>query len=339
MAASLPITSQADVPPYTGCANCHVFGWVQPDPAELRNCGKCKVLKYCSQECQAEHWKLVHKGQCKLLANAKESSKIPVTIFSHHPFTNDALPENTAEALVELIQRVLAKMRYINHPVCSMFPAEMKQLEVGVVHYRKLLWALQKTFPKQAKIPCGLDLPANYLEYQGLLKKDPLDLGSILSLMWYRLLDHKTALQVNLMKDPGAMIPKEAWAGAEKEVGVFPRRLQNLIKAFATSRRDFPSFEELLRIFCGGSLIQQCSFCSNTTKVVAIDEEKNCQGFAVILPHFSPTFSCGKPDCNKEMVKKLNAWNDWLTAEVALFKKLQVTRCDFCFKFAGKVSR
>ena len=111
MAASLPITTQANVHPYTGCANCHVFGWVQTDPAELRKCGKCKVLKYCSQECQAEHWKLVHKGHCKLLAKAKESSKVPVTIFSHHPFPSAVPPENTLEALVELIQRVLSKMR------------------------------------------------------------------------------------------------------------------------------------------------------------------------------------------------------------------------------------
>ena len=340
MAASLPIASQTN---YTGCANCHVFGWVQPDPAELRKCGKCKVLKYCSQECQAEHWKLVHKGHCKLLAKAKESSNIPVTIFSHHPFPNDALPENTAEALVELIQRVLAKMWDINHPFCSMFPAQMKQMVVAVVHYRKVLWALQKTFPKQAKIPFGLDVPdgPDFLKYQSLFKKDPLDLGSILSLLCYRLLDHKFALQVNLMKDPGALIPKEAWAGAEKDVGVFPTRLQDLIKAFATSGHDFPSYEELLRIFCGGSLIQQCSFCSDTTKVAALHEEKNSfrQGFAVILPHFSPTFRCDKPACNKEMTKKLDAWNDWLTAESALFKKLQITRCDFCFKFAGKVNR
>ena len=34
------------------------------------------------------------------------------------------------------------------------------------------------------------------------------------------------------MKDSHAMIPKEAWCGAENEIGVFPIRLQELIKTF-----------------------------------------------------------------------------------------------------------
>jgi len=344
MATSCPITSQANVFPYTGCANCQVFGWVQPDPAQLRNCGKCKVLKYCSQECQAEHWKLVHKGQCKLLAKARESSKIPVTIFSHHPFPSFAPPENTLEALVELIQRVLAKMQDINHPVCYLLPAQMKQIEDTVVRYRDVIWAHQKTFPKQAKIPWGLESPLaiiDFLDYQSQSKTDPLDLGSILSLLWFRLLSQKTVLELNLMKDPGAMILKKAWEGAEKEVGDFPNQLQELIKAFYASERNFPSYEGLLKAFCGGSLIQKCSFCSNTIKVDALLRERSSSSlaFAMIQPHFSPTFSCGKPACIQEMVKKARAWNDWQLAEAALFKKLQITRCDFCFKHAGKVNR
>ena len=344
MAASLPIASQANVFPYTGCANCFVFGWVQPDPAELRKCGKCKVLKYCGQECQAEHWKHVHKDQCKLLAKARESSKIPVTIFSYIPFSSAALPANTLEALVELIQRVLAKMRDINHPVCSVLPAEMKKIEDGMVANRRIIWAHQKTFPKQAQSFASWFLGANNvirtLEY--LLQSemnDPLDLGSILLLLYLRFLDHKTVLQVNQMKEPGAMIPKEAWSGAEKEVGVFPTRLQELIEAFYAKGQDFPSYEELVKILCGGSLTQQCSFCSSTIKVEVLAGEKIGLGCALVQPYSSPTFRCGKSACIKEMQKKMAAWKGWLLAVGALFNKLQITRCDFCFKFAEKVKR
>ena len=348
MAASLPMASQANVDPYmymyTGCANCFVFGWVQPDPAELRKCGKCKVLKYCGQECQAEHWKHVHKDQCKLLAKARESSKIPVTIFSYIPLSSAALPENTLEALVGLILRVLAKMWDINHPVCSVFPSEMKKMEDDMMAIRRLIWADQKTFPKQAqRFPyCSLDADnvnriLEYLFQSGM--NDPLDLGSILLLLLRRLLGHKTVLQVNQMKEPGAMIPKEAWSGAEKEVGVFPTRLQELIEAFYAKDQHFPSYEELLEIFCGGSLIQECSFCSSTIKLEALFGEKSGVGAAVVRPHSSPTFICGKSACNEEMLKRMDAWNGWLIAVGALLNKLQITRCDFCFKFAEKVKR
>jgi len=340
MAASLPIASQANVDRYTGCANCLVFGWVQPDPAGLRKCGKCKVLKYCGQECQAEHWESVHKDQCKLLSKARESSKIPVTIYSNIPFSSAALPENTLEALVELIQRVLAKMRDINHPVCSVFPAEMKALEDEMVAKRRIIWAHQKTFPKQAKSFFGTDnVAATFFKYLFQSETDPLDLGSILLLLLMKCVDHKTVLEVNQMKEPGAMIPKEAWSGAEKEVGLFPTRLQELIEAFHAKGQDFPSYLELLKIFCGGSLIQECSFCSNTTKVEALYGEKRSLGCALVRPHSSPTFMCGKPACVQEIRKRLGAWNDWLLAEKALFSKLQITRCDFCFKFAEKVNR
>ena len=37
------------------CGNCYVFGWRQVDSESLQKCGRCKVLQYCSQQCQAEH--------------------------------------------------------------------------------------------------------------------------------------------------------------------------------------------------------------------------------------------------------------------------------------------
>jgi len=42
----------------TGCANC---GDVAPT---LRTCSRCKVVSYCSKECQVAHWKLGHKVAC-----------------------------------------------------------------------------------------------------------------------------------------------------------------------------------------------------------------------------------------------------------------------------------
>ena len=346
MAASIPIASQANVFPYTGCANCFVFGWVQPDPAELRKCAKCKVLRYCSQECQAEHWKMVHKDQCKWLTKDRESSKIPVTIFSLSSFPSGPLSENTLECLVELIQRVLVKMRDTNHPVCSMFPADMKGLEDQMVRNKRVIWAHQKIFPKQAKsFPSCLLVPVSnsLVEYVSQARED---LGSILFLLCRGFVDHQTVLELDLMKDPHAMIPKDLWSGAGREVGVFPSRLQELINTFYEKRAFYHvgqgsiSYEELLKILCGGSLIQECSFCSNTTKIEALAGEKvGLAASALIKPYFSPTFSCSGLVCNIQMDQRMKTYTDLVLAEDALFKKLQITRCDFCFKHAEKVKR
>lgn len=46
---------------------------------ELLSCGGCRKHRYCSKECQREHWKLAHKKFCKEEAEEKEEDVKPVT--------------------------------------------------------------------------------------------------------------------------------------------------------------------------------------------------------------------------------------------------------------------
>ena len=71
MASSLPT-----VPPiiFDKCANCLAFGWKQPEPAALKQCKRCKVVKYCGVDCQAEHFKFIHKKHCKKLTVSRQVS-------------------------------------------------------------------------------------------------------------------------------------------------------------------------------------------------------------------------------------------------------------------------
>jgi hypothetical protein len=50
------------------CANCYVLENTLDE--RLLKCGQCRLIKYCSRECQREHWKKAHKKQCKKLAPA-----------------------------------------------------------------------------------------------------------------------------------------------------------------------------------------------------------------------------------------------------------------------------
>lgn len=43
------------------CANCGSSDDV------LRSCSRCKLVHYCGQECQTQHWKAIHKKDCKTL--------------------------------------------------------------------------------------------------------------------------------------------------------------------------------------------------------------------------------------------------------------------------------
>jgi len=54
------------------CFNCSYNRWQQPeDETSIQQCAKCKMVTYCSKECQKEHWHNVHKKHCKYLSKQK----------------------------------------------------------------------------------------------------------------------------------------------------------------------------------------------------------------------------------------------------------------------------
>jgi len=54
------------------CSNLEGPSEVELVQGRARLCGKCRVARYCSKECQAQHWKL-HKPACKALAAAQQA--------------------------------------------------------------------------------------------------------------------------------------------------------------------------------------------------------------------------------------------------------------------------
>ena len=40
------------------CAQCHTTGF------DLRKCSRCRLVHYCSKDCQAKNWP-IHKSYCK----------------------------------------------------------------------------------------------------------------------------------------------------------------------------------------------------------------------------------------------------------------------------------
>lgn len=60
------------------CANCFVLESALLDESNndqqgLKKCSRCRQIKYCSRECQVEHWK-THKKQCKKAAQSTSTS-------------------------------------------------------------------------------------------------------------------------------------------------------------------------------------------------------------------------------------------------------------------------
>ena len=68
-------------------------------------------------------------------------------------------------------------------------------------------------------------------------------------------------------KDPRTAAPEEFWNGLEEDCSIFTTAVDKIVNA---CKNGIPSFAELLRVFCGGSLRQKCTFCRKSMMVEAI---------------------------------------------------------------------
>jgi hypothetical protein len=56
------------------CVNCSCYGW-SCNTSNMKVCSRCKVLSYCSQICQLEHFNKTHMKTCKYIAGIKVKEK------------------------------------------------------------------------------------------------------------------------------------------------------------------------------------------------------------------------------------------------------------------------
>ena len=100
---------------------------------------------------------LVHKEHCKKLARAKKleeeegkvSSRVPVGIYSHHPFPEESLPEDTAQILTVQAHRILIKLRMSLHfeHAGSKMQKDLLELEKAMEWSRRIICRERKIRP------------------------------------------------------------------------------------------------------------------------------------------------------------------------------------------------
>lgn len=314
------------------CANCIVFQWEQPAVGNLQKCSRCKVLQYCSKDCQKEHWMLVHKEQCKQLAKTK-------AVYRPLDYSN-----GPNESLLMLVWRILVKIKSTDLFSNTRVRTLAMQLEEETMKSKAWI-EYQK---KICRVTSGLvELGTQqYEQTRQMFDMDmkSVDLWSTLHLLWGRIYNYNTYLRVRRLKEPKSAELEEFWSNMEDDVGSFPSRVAELIEAF--SGTQFPSFfEELLKIWCGGSLVQNCSFCAAIVTVAAVSGEVlgAFRGMGppsiLLVPHLPPIIYCGSDKCLPQYDVKREAWNRFVLAVNASYNKLVKNNCDYCFKLANEVHR
>jgi len=66
-----PSCAKCELPPESAGLEVFVAEGFEGDTVKLKACSGCGVTRYCSRECQIEHWKVGHKKVCKQLKSEK----------------------------------------------------------------------------------------------------------------------------------------------------------------------------------------------------------------------------------------------------------------------------
>ena len=327
------------------CANCKVYGWEQPEPEQMKNCSKCKVLSYCSVSCQGEHWALVHKQQCQELASIGKRGK-PLDAYM---LLDDIGP---LQDLVIQADKILLKMSMeVGKSMSKSELDKLDELRNTLLEWRKMILDNKTTYPKG----CNFDFDWNIMVKLKVLAEEynlPTELWSSLQLVLGMLPMCATVdMVMNSLKTPRESVPAEHWVGIPQVVSVLPDRVTDIIKALSVSGDQIPSFQELLRIFCGGALSQTCSFCDQSMTVAAAKAKGRYRWCSTgryyeagiptvdILPFLPPLFICGASACLGQWAEKMDAYNGLQAGLHAACKRLTSSRCDYCFMMAEKVHR
>ena len=221
---------------------------------------------------------------------------------------------------------------------------KLDKLRNTMLHWRKMILVNKTTYPKRSNYNLDTNI---VMQMSSILHKDDLhtELWASLQLVLGRLpMCVNCDMGVKRLKTPRESVPAEHWVGFEQEIGLLPERVADLINALSSVSADqIPSFQELLRIFCGGTLSQTCSFCDQSMTVAAVIGEVRgkCTGIPTvdILPFLPPLFICGAKPCHAQWSEKIRAFCGLTAGLHAACSRLSSSRCDFCFMMAEKVHR
>jgi len=200
------------------CINCEYFRWEQPfDRNSIKQCSKCKMVMYCSWQCQREHWENVHKHQCKYIAKLKTKPKSVHVVADcsdcklevatgrvelcnpENPVLKCPFGENPdfgfgiswplgemtgqfvtkAEATVSLMPRILQKLKDIHHTAWVVNPKSSEELCQVLIKARFIIWTNAYMLANPGPV---LDKAVGWVNTETMLELDEL-IGNICKLL------------------------------------------------------------------------------------------------------------------------------------------------------------
>lgn len=343
----------------------------------LKRCTGCRKVYYCSKECQVEHWRKVHKRHCKFfsgenglggtVAHQKETcnhcilgeaageavyketnpnyictfDKINSILMQSQlwcPVPLAAGPaENRVERLLDLLQRLLLKIKLTKQPVSQLYPKEIDLIENELCALRRSLYADRVVCPGNYTNPINSNRVTKLILNSGLTKVAP----SGRFHMWQTFLMVTDLLCWVVIIETEGMI-KNVQKILPKDQSLMSQRVKKSLylkltdKVLDALEKRVVSHSDLAAFVCDENLERACTSCKKDITIRGFSHfgvRDSRLPVVVLSPAQDGLFSCGSKACEEKMGEgtELNAWQ---VSVCAIVSQLLPTTCDYCFLLA-----
>ena len=329
-------------------------------------------MYYCSKECQVEHWRKVHRRHCRYISGEKglEGTVVHQKETCSHCIMGEAAglalykennpnyictfdrmnyalmqsqlwcpvplvrpAECRVERLVDLLQRLLLKIKLTEHPVSQLYPGHIDLI-------RDELCALRlKLYTERVIYPGNYQNPVDNRRLSNLLTSDLIRVGpSGRFQMWQTFLMVEELLHwvvtieaEGMIKNPQKSLPKD-----QRQMSLRVKNssyLKLTDKVLDVLEKRVVSHSDLATILCDDNLQRVCSSCKRdiTIRGFSFNGVRDSRLPVVVLsPAQDNLYSCGAKVCEEKMgdEAQLQAWS---VSVCAVISQLLPTSCDYCF--------
>ena len=317
--------------------HCKFFAWQEgPEGTVVHNKETCM---YCTMQEAAgmEVFKEKSPNYICLFDPTNPWAKSFLELQLRYPLPLAEIPHNRADRIIDLLQRLLLKIKMTKQSVFRLYPREVDAIAAELSHLKMSIFVDGVTFPRSYHFPVSLTkiktlLSLEYL--RNLLPSGRYQMWHTFLMVFDMLYCVRTIELDGMIKNPEKSLPKD------------PRRMSHMVRRDSYIRfvdqildvleQRVVSQKDLAAVVCEGELQRICCGCNKGITVKGISTAGvRIKGVPAVMFQTGQNnlFSCGAKACEDLMTVRpeVDAWHFavWATAN-----KLRETRCDNCFLLA-----
>ena len=267
--------------------------------------------------------------------NPKAKSLLELQL--RYPLPVAETPQKRVERIIDLLQKILLKIKLTKQPVYRLYPKEVDVIAAELSHLKMKTFLEAVTFPRSYQDPVGLTeiktlLSLEYL--RTLLPTGRYQMWHTFLMVFDMLYCVRTIELDGMLKNPQRSLPKDQRQMSQMvRSGPYLRVVDQILDALEPR---VVSQKDLAAIVCDGNTQRICNGCNKGISVRVISTAGvRLEGMPAVMFQSGQNnlFSCGAKVCEDLMTVRpeVEAWHFavWATAN-----KLRETRCDNCFLLA-----